>query len=143
MALMAPIFTRIIEGALPARFVWKDEQCVAFLSIIPLRAGHVLVVSTDEVNHWLDLDEELTAHLMSASRSIGRAIQEGFEPTTGGLLIARPDVFHVHIHLVCIDELHDMDFDNAAEDPAPAELDRPAGTIRRELTDLGFEEATL
>ena len=60
MAPMAPIFTRIIEGELPARFVWKDEQCVAFLSINPLRAGHVLVVPRDEVDHWLDLDEELT-----------------------------------------------------------------------------------
>ena len=139
MAPMAPIFTRIIEGELPARFVWKDEQCFAFLSINPLRAGPVLVVPRGEVDYWLDLDEELTAHLMNASRSIGRAIQEGFEPTTGGLLIARPDVFHVHIHLVCIDGLHDMDFDNAAEDPAPTELDRAAGIIRHGLTELGFE----
>ena len=143
MAPMASIFTRIIKGELPARFVWKNEQCVAFLSINQLRAGHVLVVPRGEVDHWLDLDEELTAHLMNASHSIGKAIQEGFEPRKGGLLIAGLEVFHVHIHLVCIDELHDMDFDNAAEDPAPAELDRPAGTIRRELTDLGFEEATL
>jgi hypothetical protein len=48
----------------------------------------VLVVPKGEVDHWLDLDEELTAHLMNASRSIGRAIQEGFEPTKGGLLSA-------------------------------------------------------
>ena len=100
MAPMAPIFTRIIEGELPARFAWKDEECVAFLSINPLRARHVLVVSRDEVDHWLDLDEELTAHLMNASHSIGKAIQEGFEPRKGGLLIAGLEVFHVHIHLV-------------------------------------------
>ena len=48
---MAPIFTRIIEGELPARFVWKDEQCFAFLFINPLRAGHVLVVPRGEVDY--------------------------------------------------------------------------------------------
>jgi hypothetical protein len=80
---------------------------------------------------------------MNVSRSIGRAIQEGFQPTKGGLLIAGLEVFRVHIHLVCIDGLHDMDFDNTAEDPDPAELDRAAGIIRRELIILGFEEATL
>ncbi|MDP9479517.1 MAG: HIT family protein [Actinomycetota bacterium] len=136
---MATIFTRIIEGELPARFVWKDELCVAFLSINPLRSGHVLVVPKEEVDHWLDLDEGLAAHLMNVSRSIGRAIQNGFEPTKVGLLIAGLEVFHVHIHLVPIDGLHDMDFDNAARDPDPAGLDRAAETIRRELTELGFE----
>jgi diadenosine tetraphosphate (Ap4A) HIT family hydrolase len=70
---LATIFTRIIEGELPARFVWKDEQCFAFLSINPLKAGHVLVVPRVRLT-WLDLDEELTARLMNVSRSIGRAI---------------------------------------------------------------------
>ncbi len=137
---MATVFTRIIEGELPARFVWKDERCVAFLSINPLRSGHVLVVPREEVDHWLDLDEDSMAHLMSVSRSIGRAIQRGFGPAKVGLLIAGLEVSHLHIHLVPIDGLHDMDFDNAAEDPDPAELDRAAGVIRRELTALGFEE---
>ena len=49
----------------------------------------------------------------------------------------------MHIHLVCSNGLHDMNFDNATEDPSPAELDRAAGIIRRELTNLGFEGATL
>lgn len=71
---MATVFTRIINGKLPARFVWKDESCVAFLSINPLRAGHVLVVSMEEIDHWLDLGKDLMAHLMNVSRSIGKAI---------------------------------------------------------------------
>ncbi len=138
---MTTVFTRIINGELPARFVWKDELCVAFLSINPLRSGHVLVVPRQEVDHWLDLDEYLTAHLMNVSRHIGRAIQNGFEPAKVGLLIAGLEVLHMHVHLVPIDGLRDMDFDNAAQDPDPAELDRAAGIIRRELTALGFEKA--
>ena len=137
---MATIFTRIIEGELPARFVWKDELCVAFLSINPIRSGHVLVVPREEVDHWLDLDDDLTAHLMNVSRSIGRAIQSGFEPTRVGLIIAGLDVPHLHIHVLPIDGIEDLDFDNAAQDPDPAQLDRAADTIRRELTELGFEE---
>ncbi len=137
---MATIFTRIIEGELPARFVWKDERCVAFLSINPIRSGHVLVVPREEVDHWLDLDEDSMAHLMSVSRSIGEAIQNGFGPARVGLIIAGLDVPHLHIHLIPVDGIEDLNFENAEADPAPAELDRAAGVIRRELTALGFEE---
>ncbi len=137
---MATVFTRIIEGELPARFVWKDERCVAFLSINPIRSGHVLVVPREEVDHWLDLDEDSMAHLMNVSRSIGEAIQNGFGPARVGLIIAGLDVPHLHIHLIPVDGIEDLNFENAEADPAPAELDRAAGVIRRELTALGFEE---
>jgi len=137
---LATIFTRIIEGELPARFVWKDELCVAFLSINPIRSGHVLVVPREEVDHWLDLDEDSTAHLTNVSRSIGKAIQNGFEPARVGLIIAGLDVPHLHIHVLPIDGIEDLNFENAAEDPDPAELDRAADVIRRELKELGFEE---
>ncbi|MDQ4128395.1 MAG: HIT family protein [Actinomycetota bacterium] len=140
---MTTIFTRIIEGELPAHFVWKDERCVAFLSINPIRSGHVLVVPRQEVDHWLDLDEDSMAHLISVSRSIGEAIQNGFQPTRVGLIIAGLDVPHLHIHVLPIDGIEDLDFENAAKDPDPAELDRAAGIVRRELTEIGFEEVAL
>ncbi len=71
---MPTIFTRIIEGELPGRFVWRDELCVAFVSINPLRPGHTLVVPRAEIDHWLDLDPELAAHLHFEIRPKGRAI---------------------------------------------------------------------
>jgi histidine triad (HIT) family protein len=137
------LFTRIIEGDLPAHFVWKDGLCVAFLSINPIRAGHTLVVPREEVDHWLDLDEDLTAHLMNVSRHVGRAIQNGFEPTRVGLIVAGLEVPHLHIHVLPIDGIEDLNFENAAQEPDPADLDRAARTIRRELANLGFEEAAL
>ncbi|HZF58779.1 MAG TPA: HIT family protein, partial [Rubrobacter sp.] len=130
---MATIFTQIIQGGVPARFVWKDELCVAFLSINPIRSGHVLVVPREEVDHWLDLDDDMSAHLMNVSRSIGRAIQNGFQPTRVGFMIAGLDVPHLHLHLLPIDGIEDLNFENAAQDPEPAELDRAADTIRHEL----------
>jgi len=137
---LSTVFTRIIDGELPGRFVWKDEQCVAFLSITPLKTGHTLVVPREEVDHWLDLEEDLAAHLLNVSRCIGKALQKGFQPAKVGLLIAGLEILHTHIHLVPIDGLHDLDFDRQERDPDPVELDEAAWVIRKSLRELGFEK---
>src|SRR4051794_20995574 len=62
LARMPTLFTRIIEGELPGRFVYRDDRCVAFLSINPLQPGHTLVVPIEEVDHWIDADPALNAH---------------------------------------------------------------------------------
>ena len=107
---MPTIFTRIIEGELPGQFVWRDDRCVAFLSIGPLRPGHTLVVPRVEVDHWLDVEPELIAHLMTVAHTIGRAQMEAFHPTRVGLIIAGMEVPHAHVHVVPIDRESDLDF---------------------------------
>lgn len=140
---MPSVFTMIINGDLPGRFVWKDERCVAFLTINPLRPGHTLVVPREEVDHWLDLDADLLAYLTSVSQSIGKAIQRGFDPRKVGVIIAGLEVPHVHLHLVPIqDEIRDLDFKNAEQNPNPADLDRAAETIRASLRELGFSQVS-
>jgi histidine triad (HIT) family protein len=121
---MATIFTRIIEGELPGRFVWRDERCVAFLSINPLRPGHALVVPIQEVDHWIDLEPDLMNHLTGVAHTIGRAQQQVFRPNRIGLMIAGLEVPHVHLHVVPISDVHDLDFANADQDPSPEMLDR-------------------
>lgn len=138
---MATIFTKIIDGELPGRFVWRDPSCVGFLSIQPLRPGHTLVVPRVEVDHWLDLEPELSRHLMGVAQSIGKGIQAGFKPTKVGLMIAGLEVRHVHLHLVPIQAVHDLDFANQDPNPKPADLDRAVETIRASLRSLGFAEA--
>ena len=96
---MATVFTRIIEGEVPARFVWRDESCVAFLNITPLAPGHTLVVPKEEVEHWIDLGPGLAAHLMSVSQAIGLAVQECFGPKKVGLAIAGLEIPHAHVHV--------------------------------------------
>lgn len=137
---MATVFTRIIDGELPGRFVWRDDQCVAFLSINPLRPGHVLVVPRAEVDHWLDLEPPLLDHLMAVSQKIGQALQAAYNPIKVGLMLAGLEVPHVHIHLAPIDGLNDLDFSNADPDPDPAELDAAAEKIRGALRDTGHGE---
>ena len=138
---MATIFTRIIEGELPARFVWKDESCVVFLSIRPLRPGHALVVPRKEMDHWIDLDAGLLAHLFETARAIGRAQMAGFKPARIGVMVAGLEVPHCHIHVVPIRGVRDLDFGNQDPDPDPEMMDDAAETIRRELRRLGFTQA--
>ncbi|MET0920528.1 MAG: HIT family protein, partial [Acidimicrobiia bacterium] len=70
---MPSIFTRIIDGEIPGVFVWRDEICVAFLSINPMHPGHTLVVPRAEIDHWIDLDPAVNAHLFEVAQTIGRA----------------------------------------------------------------------
>jgi histidine triad (HIT) family protein len=133
---MPTIFTRIIEGELPGTFVWRDDVCVAFLSIQPLRPGHALVVPRAEVDHWIDLDPEVNAHLMRVSQAIATAQQRAFSPVRVGLMIAGLEVPHTHLHLVPIDGVHDLDFGNAATS-TPEELEAAADRLRAALRAAG------
>jgi histidine triad (HIT) family protein len=139
---VATLFTRIINGEIPGHFVWRDDHCVAFLSIHPLRPGHTLVVSRAEVDHWLDLEPQLAAHLTTVAQSIGKALQRAFNPTKVGLMIAGLEVPHVHLHVVPIGGLHDLDFSRQDLNAKPEELERAAVTVRSALQALGFRQAT-
>ncbi len=137
---MASVFSRIIAGELPARFVWKDERCVAFLSNRPLRPGHTLVVPRAELDHWIDLDADLLSHLVITAQTVGKAQMAGFKPARIGLMLAGLEVPHVHFHVVPIRGVRDLDFGNQDPNPDEAMMDRAAGTLRAELRRLGFAE---
>ncbi|KAA0236442.1 MAG: putative HIT-like protein [Acidimicrobiales bacterium] len=135
------VFTRIIRGELPGRFVWRDDSAVAFLSINPLQPGHTLVVPIAEIDHWIDLPAGLWAHLSEVSRSIAVTLAEVFQPVKVGMMLAGLEVAHCHVHLVPIRGVHDLDFANADPSPDPAALDAAAERIRSALRDRGFVEA--
>ena len=137
---MASIFTRIIEGELPGRFVWRDDEVVSFLSINPITVGHALVVPRAEVDHWLDLEPQLWARCSEVARIVGRGIQAAFDPPRVGQMIAGFEVPHAHIHVLQIADLGDLSFAKAAADPDPAEMDDALERIRGALRDLGHDE---
>lgn len=137
---MPTVFTRIIDGELPGRFVWKDERCVAFLTIAPLSPGHTLIVPRLEVDHWLDLEPDLAAHLMVVAQSIGKGLQRAFRPTKVGLVIAGLEVPHVHLHAVPIRTLQDLNFANQDTNARPEDLDRAADQLRAALRALGYSQ---
>jgi histidine triad (HIT) family protein len=127
---MATVFTRIIDRELPGTFVWRDENAVAFMSINPLATGHVLVVPIVEVDHWIDLDAELAAHLFDVARAIGRAQASAFGCSRVGLIIAGYEVPHTHLHVIPTNSMAELNFANAAAAVDPAELEAAAEAIR-------------
>ena len=131
---MASVFTMIIEGDLPGRFVYRDERAVAFLSIAPLKPGHTLVVPVEEIDHWLDVPADLMAHLTDVAQRIGRAVDRAFQPARVGLMIAGLEVPHVHLHVVPMDTVNDLDFANADNDASAESLDEAAERIRDALS---------
>ena len=139
---MASIFTKIIAGELPGRFVWKDDQVVAFLTISPIRPGHTLVVPREEIDHWIDMPPELARRVMDVSVSVGRALQKAFSPTKVGSSIVGLEVPHVHVHLIPINEMGDISFANADPNPDPAALDDAAERIRAALRELGHAQVS-
>ena len=95
---MTTVFSRIIAGELPARFVWSDEHAVAFLSVNPVAPGHTLVVSRLEIDQWTDAPAPLMAHLMTVAHAVGAAISAVWAPPRVGLLVAGFEVPHLHLH---------------------------------------------
>jgi histidine triad (HIT) family protein len=134
---MATIFTRIIEGEIPATFVWRDSECVAFMSINPIQTGHTLVVPRQEVDHWIDCPPDLLAHLFEVARQIGAAIDQVYRPERIGVIIAGLEVPHLHIHVIPIDSERDLSFANAATSVEREALEDAAGSIRYVLTSGG------
>lgn len=130
---MATLFTRIIEGELPGRFVYRDDRCVGFLSIAPIRPGHTLVVPIEEVDHWIDADPDLTAHLAQVAQKIGRAQQSAFAAGRIAMIIAGLEVPHLHLHVIPIRTEADLSFANADPSPEPADLDAAAVALRDAL----------
>ena len=139
---MASIFSRIIAGELPGRFVWKDDRAVAFLSIAPMMPGHTLVVPRDEVDHWIDLEASLAAHLFTVAQAIGRAQQEAWQPARIGMLIVGEEVPHAHLHVVPIDHPGELSFAHVDASPDPAALDDAATRIRARLRALGATDVS-
>ncbi|MDZ3745488.1 HIT family protein [Pseudoglutamicibacter cumminsii] len=136
---MATLFTRIINGELPGRFVWSDDKCVAFLSIGPITQGHTLVVPREEVDKWTDASPELVAHLSTVAQTIGQAQLKAFAAERAGLMIAGFEVDHLHVHVWPTNSLEDYSLDNVQNDVADELFDEAQRKILDALKDAGHE----
>jgi histidine triad (HIT) family protein len=133
---MTTIFTRIIQGEIPGTFVYKDEACVAFMSINPMADGHVLVIPRDEVDHWVDLSPYIASHLFEVSHRISRALSVAFPCEKVGLIIAGYEVNHCHIHLIPTTNMGQLSFANAAVSVERSMLEANAEKITAALATL-------
>lgn len=118
---MASIFTKIICGEIPSFKIYEDEHSFAFLDINPMQLGHTLIVPKVEVDHFLDLPEPHYSALFRAAKTVSRAIQDATKCKRIGTMILGWDVPHVHVHLVPMWKMGDMDL-RLAHKRSPEEM---------------------
>ena len=132
---MSTVFSKVINGDLPGRFVYRSSDVVAFLSIEPLAYGHVLVVPVEEVDKWTDMAPELWARVNAVAYEIGNAVIQAFDAPRAGNVIAGFEVPHAHIHVFPAHSMDDFNFANVipADQTDEAAMDDAAQKLRAVL----------
>lgn len=97
---MATIFTKIINGEIPAWKVAENDNYLAFLDIFPVAKGHILVVPKKEVDYIFDLDPETYAGLHEFTRKVALGLKKAIPCQKVGTMVLGLEVPHAHIHLV-------------------------------------------
>jgi histidine triad (HIT) family protein len=127
---MATIFTRIINREIPAHIVAEDANFIAFLDIMPLAKGHVLVVPKKEVDYIFDLDDTTLTGLHLFAKKVAKAIDKTIKCTRVGVAVIGLEVPHVHIHLVPLRTMDDINFSRPKLKLSQEELAGIAATIK-------------
>ena len=133
---MSTVFTKIIKEEIPARFVYEDDETVAFLTIEPMTQGHTLVVPREEIDQWQDVDSEVFGRIMAVAQLIGKAVCQAFNTERAGVIIAGLEVPHLHIHVFPARDLSDFGFANVDRNPTPESLDEAQAKIKEALAEL-------
>ncbi len=107
---MSSIFTRIIQGEIPAYKVAENDDFIAILDVFPLVEGHVLVIPKKEIDNIFDLEPEKLQRLFGFSQTIAKAIEASYDCKKVGMAVIGLEVPHAHIHLLPINEAGDINF---------------------------------
>ncbi|WP_341358175.1 HIT family protein [Georgenia sp. M64] len=132
------VFTSIIAGDIPGRFVWADDVCVVLATIAPITDGHMLVVPRTEVTQYTDADDALLSHLAVVAKRVGRAQQAAYGAPRAAVLVAGFEVDHLHLHVLPAWDERSLRFDNARHDLPAEELDAATEAVRAALRDAGW-----
>lgn len=135
---MASVFSSIIAGDIPGRFVWSDDEVVAFLTVAPVTQGHTLVVPRKEIDQWQDLDPAEFGKLTEVAQTLGKAVRKAFDAPRAGLLIAGLEVPHLHLHVFPAFRLEDFDISGADPNPSAESMDEAQNKIKSALRELGY-----
>ncbi len=109
---MASIFSKIIQGELPAYKIAEDEHHLAFLDAMPLVEGHTLVIPKQETDFIFDLDSEAYKNLWAFAQQVAKKMERAFPKQRIAVAVVGLEVPHAHIHLIPITKMDDMNFKN-------------------------------
>lgn len=127
---MASIFSKIIAGEIPCHRVYEDDKHLAFLDINPLAMGHVLCVPKMEEDYMYDLTEDALADLWKFTMPVAKAIDKSMDCLRVGSAVIGLEVPHVHIHLIPLQSVEDINFSRPKLNPSKEELADIAQRIR-------------
>jgi len=130
---MASIFTKIINGEIPAYKIAETENCIAFLDVLPLSKGHTLVVPKKEIDYIFDLDDNLLSELNIFSKKVAKAIEKVIKCKRIGTAVIGLEVPHAHLHLVPINSVEDINFSRPKLKLEAEEMNYIAEEIRKQL----------
>ena len=126
---MATIFSKIIAGEIPSYLIAEDERYYAFLDINPLAEGHTLVIPKLETDYLFDLEDDLLADMMVFAKKVALAIDQTMDCKRVGVAVLGLEVPHAHIHLIPINDLHDIEFSKPKLKFSDQEFRASAGKI--------------
>lgn len=129
---MATIFTKIINGEIPAYKVAETDEFLAFLDINPNTKGHTLCIPKEEVDKLFDLDNETYLGLMKFSKKVATALEKAVSCKRVGMAVIGLEVPHVHVHLIPLNSMGDMSF-SKKESFSKEEFEKIAASIKANM----------
>ncbi len=109
---MSSIFTKIINGEIPAYKITEDENYLAFLDVNPNAKGHTLCIPKQEIDKIFDMEEEQYLGLLKFSRKVSKALEKTVSCKRIGMAVIGLEVPHAHVHLIPLNEMDEMRFQN-------------------------------
>lgn len=130
---MASIFTKIINREIPAHIVAENDDYIAFLDVFPIKRGHTLVIPKKEVDYIFDLDDATYNGLFQFAKKVAAGVKAAIPCEKVGVAVVGLEVPHVHIHLVPMNEVGDMNFSNPKLKFEQEEFEAIALSIKNKL----------
>lgn len=131
---MASIFSRIVSGEIPCHKIAETDDFLAFLDVMPLAQGHVLVIPKKEVDYIFDMETDAYAGLWTFARQVAKSLKMAIPCKRIGIAVIGLEVPHAHIHLVPMNEVGDINFTRPKLKPTQEELAETAEKIRTYIT---------
>lgn len=127
---MSSIFTKIVNGEIPCYRIAENENYLAFLDVRPQVKGHTLVIPKLEVDYIFDIEDELLAGMLPFAKRVAHAIKEVVPCKRIGVAVVGIEVPHAHIHLIPVNQVKDLRFDNVSPDLSTEEMESLAAEIK-------------
>lgn len=127
---MSTIFTKIINGEIPAHIIAENENFLAFLDVFPIAKGHTLVIPKKETDYIFDIEDSTYQDLWLFAKMVSKKVEKAIPCKRIGIAVIGLEVPHAHIHLVPLNEIGDINFTNPKLKLSEEEMTSIADSIR-------------